>query len=89
MRLRLRAGRARLGEDAARLDGLSPLAVLRRGYAIATDRDGRVVRGVEEVVVGQSLGVRLHRGSLDATVTGVRAGPPGPDPTRREPRGAR
>jgi exodeoxyribonuclease VII large subunit len=64
--------RERLAAGAARLDALSPLAVLGRGYAIASDAAGRVLRSAREVAVGAQVTVRLHEGELDATVRGIR-----------------
>jgi exodeoxyribonuclease VII large subunit len=61
--------RARLSRLAASLDGLSPLAVLGRGYALVWDEaGGRLVRDAAEVDEGQGLRIRLHRGALRATV---------------------
>ncbi len=61
--------RAALARLAASLDGLSPLAVLGRGYALVWDEAGRtLVRDAAEVEAGQGLRVRLHRGALRATV---------------------
>ncbi len=61
--------RARLGRLAAALDGLSPLAVLGRGYALVWDERGsRLVRDASEVEPGGSLRIRLHKGALRATV---------------------
>jgi exodeoxyribonuclease VII large subunit len=61
--------RAALSRLAASLDGLSPLAVLGRGYALVWDEaGGRLVRDAAEVDEGQGLRIRLHRGALRATV---------------------
>ena len=54
---------------AAGLDAMSPLKVLSRGYAIATTVEGRAVRGIGDVKVGDALELRLARGRLAATVT--------------------
>ena len=63
--------RSSLGRLASKLDGLSPLAVLARGYALVWDAEGRrLLRNAADVAVGDGLRVRLHQGALAATVTG-------------------
>ncbi len=69
IRLRLSGAGRKLAHQAARLDNLSPLAVLGRGYAIALDRDGRAVRAASEVAIGDELTLRLARGRLRVGVT--------------------
>lgn len=55
----------------ARANALSPLAVLERGYSITFNGDtGKVVRSSEEAGRGDTLRIRLAKGSLDAEVTG-------------------
>jgi exodeoxyribonuclease VII large subunit len=51
------------------LRALDPDRVLGRGYSVVTDAGGRVVRGADQVEVGDALSIRLHRGRLDAEVT--------------------
>ena len=54
---------------AASLDGLSPLAVLGRGYALVWDEEqGALLRDAAGTEPGRRLRIRLHRGSLRATV---------------------
>ena len=61
--------RATLSRVVASLDGLSPLAVLGRGYALVWDEAAqRLVRDAAEVEAGQGLRIRLHRGAVRATV---------------------
>lgn len=62
--------RGRLGEAAARLDALSPLAVLSRGYALATTPEGRILLSATDVSPGDAVLVRLSKGRLRTTVTG-------------------
>jgi len=69
-RRRLSRAEARLADAATRLDGLSPLSILGRGYAIATRADGRAVRAADDVSVGDELSLRLGRGRLRTRVEG-------------------
>jgi len=64
----LQLRRARLTGTGARLEALSPLAVLKRGYAVVR-RDGRLVRSVALVSPGDRLSVRVSDGEFDATAT--------------------
>jgi exodeoxyribonuclease VII large subunit len=61
---------AALGELAAKLDSLSPLAVLARGYSIAYGADG-ILTDTEGVAAGDKINVRLSRGSLVCAVEKV------------------
>jgi exodeoxyribonuclease VII large subunit len=72
-RAALAARRGRLALAVGRLDSLSPLAVLARGYAIATRADGRIVRHGADVAAGDALEVRLARGRLEVRVTAVKS----------------
>jgi exodeoxyribonuclease VII large subunit len=58
----------RFGLAAASLDALSPLAVLRRGYAIAQREDGTLLRDAKSVSIGDSVKVRLAEGRIGARV---------------------
>jgi exodeoxyribonuclease VII large subunit len=62
--------RHRLVGAAGRLNSLSPLAVLGRGYSLTLSASGQIVRSVEQVAVGDEVSVMLHEGRLDARVTG-------------------
>jgi exodeoxyribonuclease VII large subunit len=56
---------------AGRLDGLSPLACLARGYSICTDAAGAVLTRAAGVTPGERVGVRLAAGRLDCRVEAV------------------
>lgn len=62
--------RAVLGKHAARLDAMSPLAVLSRGYAIAT-KEGHAIRSATDVAPGDRIDIRAHAARIEATVTAV------------------
>ena len=63
--------RTRLDRVEGRLLTLSPIAVLSRGYALAYDDRGLLLRSSAEVRPGQGVHVRLGIGSLNATVKEV------------------
>jgi exodeoxyribonuclease VII large subunit len=69
MRHRAQAARARLQVAATALEGLSPLAVLGRGYAVVWDEARtRILRDAATVRAGDRIAVTLARGELKATV---------------------
>jgi exodeoxyribonuclease VII large subunit len=60
---------ARLGELRARLETLSPIAILERGYSITrTIPDLKVVRNTKSVSINQDLEVMVAKGSLTCRV---------------------
>jgi exodeoxyribonuclease VII large subunit len=61
--------RARHALMAARLEAISPLATLARGYAIVRQEDGRIVRRARQVAPGEQLAVRVAEGWFGARVT--------------------
>ncbi len=67
----LSAAETRLAATAARLDALSPLAVLSRGYAIPQDETGAVVRTVSAVAPGNPVQLQMQDGLLHCTVDRV------------------
>ncbi|MCE5335463.1 MAG: exodeoxyribonuclease VII large subunit [Desulfobacteraceae bacterium] len=59
----------KLQQSLGRLDALSPLAVLSRGYAIAYAASGdRVIRSYRETSPGERIAVRLFEGRIDCEV---------------------
>lgn len=58
----------RLARLAGRLDALSPLKVLARGYALASREDGTVIRAAGELAPGEPIRLRLGQGSARCTV---------------------
>lgn len=60
--------RRHFAAQAAKLDALSPLQTLSRGYAIPTREDGTVIRSVGEVKSGDEFTLRLKDGSKDCVV---------------------
>ncbi|MBV5341352.1 MAG: exodeoxyribonuclease VII large subunit [Deltaproteobacteria bacterium] len=63
------------GDNAARLEVLSPLKTLARGYAIATHgSDGTVVTDAASLATGEQLLLRLHRGQARCRVEIIETG---------------
>jgi exodeoxyribonuclease VII large subunit len=65
----LEARRSRFGAAIAKADALSPLAVLSRGYALATTEAGRILVAAKDVSAGDPVIVRLSKGRFKAVVT--------------------
>ncbi|MEG1658021.1 MAG: exodeoxyribonuclease VII large subunit [Oscillibacter sp.] len=55
---------------AASLDAMSPLKVLGRGYAIAQDSRGGILKSYRDAPPGSSIRMTLGEGALDCTVDG-------------------
>ena len=56
----------------AKLDAMSPLKVLTRGYAMAQDLDKNVIRSVKQTAIGVPLYISLSDGVVSTTVTEIR-----------------
>jgi exodeoxyribonuclease VII large subunit len=57
--------------DSRRLDVVSPLRVLERGYSVVINtRDGRAVNDASQIEIGDELEIRLSRGRLRARTVG-------------------
>ena len=71
-RRRLTVWQGRFGALAARIEGLSPLAVLGRGYSVTWDASRtRIIRDAATLNPGDEVSVTLERGAFDARVTKV------------------
>src|SRR5881394_1550987 len=64
----LRTKRQRLDRMRLQLEERGPLKVLERGYAIATDASGDVLRDAAQVQIGDSVLLQLHHGRLTTEV---------------------
>jgi exodeoxyribonuclease VII large subunit len=65
---RLEKSGALLTAHSARLDALSPLKVLARGYAVARDSDGRVLKRVAQLPSGKEFRLRVTDGEVNGRV---------------------
>lgn len=72
--------RQKLDAAAGKLESLSPLAVLSRGYSVTRAADGRLVRDAVEVQPGERLTTRLARGTVYSYVERSEVERPGSSP---------
>ena len=56
----------------AKLDAMSPLKVLTRGYSMVQDNEGMVIRSVSQARIGEQVTVSLSDGILTTTVTDIK-----------------
>jgi exodeoxyribonuclease VII large subunit len=64
--------RHRLAAGAGRLESLSPLGVLARGYSLTRLPSGAVLRSAGQVRSGDAVEILLHEGVLGARITDVK-----------------
>lgn len=64
--------RQRFLSSTAKLDAMSPLKVLTRGYAMVSSAQGDVIRSVKQIAVGNVLSVSLSDGIIHASVTDIK-----------------
>ena len=68
----INAAKARYIAMTAKLDAMSPLKVLTRGYAMAQSEDGTVLRSVSQVKTGDAITISVSDGSISAAVTEIK-----------------
>ena len=64
----LAAKQQRYIQNVAKLDAMSPLKVLTRGYAMAENEEGQLVRSVHQIQTGDKLNIRFADGVVTTTV---------------------
>ena len=67
----LSAGKHRFSSLAAALDAMSTLKVLGRGYSIASDKNGNILKSADGIKKGDTITVQFKTDSLDCVVSGV------------------
>ncbi|MEQ9865316.1 exodeoxyribonuclease VII large subunit [Pectobacterium aroidearum] len=65
----LNQNKQKLGIACSRLEGVSPLATLARGYNVTTAPDGNVLKNVTQITPGETLKTRLQDGWVESQVT--------------------
>ena len=62
----------RLLTCAGKLDAMSPLKVLTRGYSVSQDQSGTVIRSVKQVKPNDAIQIHLSDGTIQATVNNIK-----------------
>lgn len=68
MRLYAVAKKGQLEKTASKLEALNPLSVLLRGFSATFKDDGKLIKSVDDVTVGETLSLRTADGTIRATV---------------------
>lgn len=64
--------RQKFGALAGRLNALSPLAILERGYSISFDKDGKLLKDSSKIKKGDTMTTRLSKGTVYSQVTDIK-----------------
>src|SRR5690606_10216719 len=59
------------GAVVSKLQALSPLKIMERGYSLVYDEDDRLLKSINSVEHGETLKVKLQDGQIDCKVTGI------------------
>ena len=71
MRRLLERKNQQLTQAGGRLQALSPLNVLTRGYSLTQKPSGELLRDANQVRIGDSIISRLHSGRIESIVTAI------------------
>ncbi|EIT87325.1 exodeoxyribonuclease VII large subunit [Fictibacillus macauensis ZFHKF-1] len=71
MKQRLEKAKVSFTNELAKLNALSPLAVMERGYSLVFSKEEQLVKSVQDVEVGEAVTVQLQDGTLDCHVSEI------------------
>ncbi len=66
--LKIKEDKTKFVKEVSKLDALSPLKTLTRGYSIISKQDGRIAKEVKDLSQGEKVSIRLSDGKVDAQV---------------------
>lgn len=58
----------RLKIEMASLDALSPLSVLKRGFSVTKNKQGKIVRDIKDIKIGEKVKIQIAKGKIEAEV---------------------
>lgn len=68
IKIKLKEGKTNFVKQLSRIDSLSPLKTLARGYSIVTKENGQIAKEAKELSKGEKIAIRLSDGKINATV---------------------
>lgn len=68
IQLKLKEERTKFIKQVSKLDTLSPLKTLARGYSIVTDSSNKIIKSVKDLKENQNINIRLADGEKQAKV---------------------
>ncbi|WLD91989.1 exodeoxyribonuclease VII large subunit [Alkalihalobacillus sp. AL-G] len=71
MHKNLGESQSRFDQQVGKLNALSPLKVMERGYSLAYKQDQSLIKSIDQVQPGEQVAVRLKDGKLDCQVWGI------------------
>jgi exodeoxyribonuclease VII large subunit len=75
LRTIMRSRHERLLQVAGKIEALSPLSALRRGYAVPTGPDGGILRSAKQFSVGENFQLRVADGRVECRVEEIAVEP--------------
>ena len=66
--LKIKEDKTKFVKEVVKLDALSPLKTLTRGYSTISKQDGRIAKEVRDLSQGEKVSIRLSDGKVDAQV---------------------
>jgi len=70
----LKDKKSQFGMLAGKLDALSPLKILERGYSVVRNPQGNIINKLEQVHIGDNLEISLKNGKVDCNVISIKKG---------------
>ena len=71
MRGRISEHHSRLNQLLAKLEALSPVSILDRGYALVFNASGDLIKDASQLAVGERISARVAQGTIAAEVTRI------------------
>ncbi|GAL23799.1 exodeoxyribonuclease VII large subunit [Vibrio variabilis] len=72
MQKQLDSAKHQFAVTVGKLDTVSPLATLQRGYSITQDARGQVITNAQSVEVGSAITTKLDNGIIESQVTSIK-----------------